>query len=129
MMKGIIEHIEDWEPEYRKYLWEKIRKEVPNIDACSSWIYSDGYYGPCYYDLEENEITGVESDKIRNYCLDQISKAIGEIDDYIITELCWFDEDQNELEEPIEYEAGRIDSRDIAEELFNHVVKIYGGLP
>jgi len=128
-MNSIIKHIEDNDPEYRKYLWEKIEKEVPDIDACTSWIYSDGYYGPCYYDLNEEEITGTESDKVRTYCRDQISKAIDEIDDYIINEEYWFDEDGNELDEPIQYEAGRICRFEIAKELFHHVVKIYGGLP
>ena len=108
---------------------EKIRETVEDIDACTSWIFSDGFYGPNYYNFDEEEISGIEADKLREYCLSRISEAVDEIDDYVIYDFICEDEDGNELEEPLEVEVGRIDSREIAKELFHHVVEIYGYLP
>lgn len=130
MKNSILKLIEDQDPSYTEYLWEKIRKEVPDIDKCKSWIFIDGYYGPNYYDFEEEEITGAEADKLRNYCLSQISKAVEAIEDYVfIEEVPFEDEDGYETDEFYTEEIDRISGDEIAKELFHHVVEIYGSLP
>jgi len=130
MRQHLIKFIEDeYFPDYSKYLEEKMKEQVPDLDEVTSWLFSDGYYGPSYYNFDEEEITGTEADKLREECLSKLSDAIDVIDDFIVEAEEWFDEEGNELDEPIRYEEDRINSRDIAKEVFWYVVEIYGGLP
>jgi len=129
MRNSIIKSIEEWDTEYSKYLDEKMKKVVPNLKAITQWLYEDGYYGPSYRDLDEEEIGCVEYDNLRQECLDKLSIAIDAIEDYVVEDEDWFDEEGNELDDPIRYEVGRFDKFDIAKDRFWHIVEIYGSLP